>query len=103
MIELQQDRVGQRRRSAIVACGGNDENPFKKDGQLQQAEKKVNRCARQVHHNKKCLVGHQAEEKTQHVTNIATNETVRYLTENTMSIGLCREANGMGGNGCCTC
>ena len=78
MIELQQDRVGQRRRSAIVACGGSDENPFKKDKQLQQAENILNRCARQVHHNANYLVDHQAEEKTQHVTNTATNETVRY-------------------------
>ena len=76
IIELQQNRVGQRRRNAIAACEDNDENPFKKDSYSRR--KTYWPGVRQVHHNTNCLVDHQAEEKTQLVTNTATNETVRY-------------------------
>ena len=53
------------------------------------------------------FVDHQAEEETEHVTNTATNETVRYtsiyLTAKILIIGLRRKTNGIGDNGFSTC
>ena len=103
IIELQQNRVGQRRRSAVVACGGNDENPLEKDKQLQQAENTLNRCmSGPSPHELPGRPPSRGQNSTCYKHCNKQNRAV-YLTANTKSIGLCYEANLMGGNGCCTC